>query len=99
MIVDHPAKFHNKKIPKKYCTVSKTVRTGMVRHIAYMQLNSNLENFWIYQAHGRNEKVSSGPTCNFWIRQNVVHKLKTRKKQKKKHWRHWIHWIHHNRRG
>ncbi len=33
MIVDHPAKFHNEKIPKKYPTVSKTVRTGMVRHL------------------------------------------------------------------
>ena len=33
MIVNCPAKFHNEKILKKYCTVSKTVRTGMVRHL------------------------------------------------------------------
>ena len=33
MIVNPPAKFHNEKIPKKYRTVSKTVRTGMVRHL------------------------------------------------------------------
>ncbi len=33
MIVNHPAKFHNEKIPKRYRMVSKTVRTGMVRHL------------------------------------------------------------------
>ncbi len=44
MIVDHPAKFHNEKIPKKYHTVSKTVRTGMVRHLKILLVCSGCMN-------------------------------------------------------
>ena len=46
MIVYCPAKFHNEKIPNKYCTVSKTVRTGMVRHLRIL-LESHLPHHWI----------------------------------------------------
>ena len=38
MIVDCPAKFHDEKISKKYSTVSKTVRTGMVRKFKIIAL-------------------------------------------------------------
>ncbi len=41
MIVDYPAKFHNKKILKKYRTVSKNVRTGMVRHLRILLTMTN----------------------------------------------------------
>ena len=42
MILDCPAKFHNEKILNKYCMVSKTVCTGMVRHLKILLSKAKL---------------------------------------------------------
>ena len=67
MIVNPPAKFHNEKIPKKYRTVSKTVRTGMVRHLRI------LLTWWLIFGDPAISGVANGSPCDVIVVTDKCH--------------------------